>query len=201
MVTECLHRILIDRDIPGAFQFVKNTISDLLMNRMDLSLLVITKGLTKTGEDYEVKAAHVELAERMRKRDAATAPNVGDQVPYVIIKAAKGAKAYEKSEDPIYVLENNIPIDPQYYLENQISKPLLRIFEPILKNASRELLHGSHTRAISISTPSTGGIMKFAKKQLTCVGCKAVISGKDQTLCSHCKGREAELYCKTVANV
>ncbi|XP_021772557.1 DNA polymerase delta catalytic subunit-like [Chenopodium quinoa] len=201
LVNECLHKILIDRDVPGAVQFVKNTISDLLMNRLDLSLLVITKGLTKTGENYEVKAAHVELAERMRKRDAATAPNVGDRVPYVIVKAAKGAKAYEKSEDPIYVLENNIPIDPQYYLENQITKPILRIFEPILKNASRELLHGSHTRSISISTPSNSGIMKFAKKQLTCIGCKAVISGSNKTLCSHCKGREAELYCKTVANV
>nr|XP_023899562.1 DNA polymerase delta catalytic subunit isoform X2 [Quercus suber] len=171
LVTECLHKILIDRDIPGAVQYVKNTISDLLMNRMDLSLLVITKGLTKTGDDYEVKTAHVELAERMRKRDAATAPNVGDRVPYVIIKAAKGAK------------------------------PLLRIFEPILKNASRELLHGSHTRSISISTPSNSGIMRFAKKQLTCIGCKALISDKDRTLCSHCKGREAEFYCKTVVNV
>ncbi|KAL9158743.1 hypothetical protein ABFS82_08G088800 [Erythranthe guttata] len=201
LVTECLNKILIDRDVPAAVQYVKNTISDLLMNRMDLSLLVITKGLTKTGEDYEVKAAHVELAERMRKRDAATAPNVGDRVPYVIIKAAKGAKAYEKSEDPIYVLENNIPIDPNYYLENQISKPLLRIFEPILKNASKELLQGSHTRSISISTPSTGGIMKFAKKQRTCLGCKALISNSDHTLCSHCKGREAELYCKSVSNV
>ncbi|OAY64752.1 DNA polymerase delta catalytic subunit [Ananas comosus] len=200
LVTECLNKILIDRDVPGAVQYVKNTISDLLMNRMDLSLLVITKGLTKTGDDYAVKAAHVELAERMRKRDAATAPNVGDRVPYVIIKAAKGAKAYERSEDPIYVLENNIPIDPQYYLENQISKPLLRIFEPILKNASKELLHGSHTRAVSISTPSNSGIMKFAKKQLTCLGCKAVISNASQTLCSHCKGREAELYCKTSLN-
>ncbi|KAL0378216.1 UNVERIFIED_CONTAM: DNA polymerase delta catalytic subunit [Sesamum radiatum] len=201
LVTECLNKILIERDIPGAVQYVKNTIADLLMNRMDLSLLVITKGLTKTGDDYEVKAAHVELAERMRKRDAATAPNVGDRVPYVIIKAAKGAKAYERSEDPIYVLENNIPIDPHYYLENQISKPLLRIFEPILKNASKELLQGSHTRSISISTPSNSGIMKFAKKQLTCIGCKALISNSDHTLCSHCKGREAELYCKSVANV
>ncbi|KAJ7945210.1 DNA polymerase [Quillaja saponaria] len=201
LVTECLHKILIDRDIPGAVLYVKNTISDLLMNRMDLSLLVITKGLTKTGDDYEVKAAHVELAERMRKRDAATAPNVGDRVPYVIIKAAKGAKAYEKSEDPIYVLENNIPIDPQYYLENQISKPLLRIFEPILKNASKELLHGSHTRSISISTPSNSGIMKFAKKQLSCISCKAILSNTDRTLCSHCKGREAEFYCKTVSQV
>ncbi|KAF8011824.1 hypothetical protein BT93_I0077 [Corymbia citriodora subsp. variegata] len=201
LVTECLHKILIDRDIPEAVQYVKNTISDLLMNRVDLSLLVITKGLTKSGDDYDVKAAHVELAERMRKRDAATAPTVGDRVPYVIIKAAKGAKAYEKSEDPIYVLENNIPIDPQYYLENQISKPLLRIFEPILKNASKELLQGSHTRSISISTPSNSGIMKFAKKQLTCIGCKALISNANSTLCSHCKGREAELYCKTVFQV
>eukprot|EP01018_Ginkgo_biloba_P018764 Gb_15180 [translate_table: standard] len=222
LVTECLHKILIDRDVPGAVQYVKNTIADLLMNRLDLSLLVITKvfclrwqhppflflvtegdthaGLTKTGDDYAVKVAHVELAERMRKRDAATAPTVGDRVPYVIIKGAKGAKAYEKSEDPIYVLENNIPIDPQYYLENQLSKPLLRIFEPILKNASKELLHGSHTRAVSISTPSNSGIMKFAKKQLSCIGCKTPIGKEDQTLCSHCKGREAELYQKTVTN-
>ncbi|KAJ4751824.1 DNA polymerase [Rhynchospora pubera] len=201
LVTESLHKILIDRDVPGATQYVKNAISDLLMNRIDLSLLVITKGLTKTGDNYAVKAAHVELAERMRKRDAATAPNVGDRVPYVIINAAKGAKAYERSEDPIYVLENNIPIDPQYYLDNQISKPILRIFDPILPNARKELLQGSHTRALSKSTPSNSGIMKFAKKQLSCLGCKAVISGSNQTLCSHCKGREAELYCKTVGNV
>lgn len=73
-------------------QFVKNTISNLLMNKVDLSLLVITKGLTKTAEKYENKSAHSELAERMRKRDPATAPNVGDRVPYVIIKGAKGAR-------------------------------------------------------------------------------------------------------------
>ncbi|KAL5714576.1 DNA-directed DNA polymerase [Ranunculus cassubicifolius] len=201
LITECLHKILIDRDIPAAVQYVKNSISDLLMNRMDLSLLVITKGLTQEAKNYAVKAAHVELAERMRKRDKATAPAVGDRVPYVIIMAPKGAKAYEKSEDPIYVLENNIPIDAQYYLENQMKKPLLRIFEPILKNASQELLHGSHTRSVYIPTPSNTGIMKFAKKQLTCLGCKAVISNSEQTLCVHCKGREAELYCKSVASV
>jgi len=30
------------------------------------------------------------------------------------------------------VLENNLAIDTSYYLENQLTKPLLRIFEPIL---------------------------------------------------------------------
>ena len=36
------------------------------------------------------------------------------------------------------MLENNIPIDTQYYLENQLSKPLLRIFEPILGEKKAE---------------------------------------------------------------
>jgi DNA polymerase elongation subunit (family B) len=50
-----------------------------------------------------------------------------------------GAAAYEKSEDPLYVLENNIPIDTKYYLENQLSKPLMRIFEPILGEKASSL--------------------------------------------------------------
>ncbi|XP_027913140.1 DNA polymerase delta catalytic subunit-like isoform X1 [Vigna unguiculata] len=204
LVNDCLHKILIDRDIPGAVQYVKNAISDLYKNRMDLSQLVITKGLTKSGDDYKVKAAHVELAEKMRKRDAATAPNVGDRVPYVIIKGARGAKAYEKSEDPIYVLENDIPIDYQYYVDNQISKPILRIFEPILKNARSELLHGSHTESIFISssTPSNRGQSKLPfPKMLKCIGCKTVLGKDHHTVCSDCTERKAELYCKTVSQV
>lgn len=35
---------------------------------------------------------------RMKKRDAGSAPHLGDRVPYVIIKAAKGVAAYMKSE-------------------------------------------------------------------------------------------------------
>ena len=40
----------------------------------------------------------------MKKRDAASAPNVGDRVAYVIIRGTKGSKLYERSEDPIWVL-------------------------------------------------------------------------------------------------
>jgi DNA polymerase delta subunit 1 len=169
VVETCLQKILVARDVPGAVSYVQSTIADLLMNRMDLSLLVITKGLTQEVEDYDNKAAHVELARKMKARDPATAPAVGDRIPYVIVKAAKGVKAYEKSEDPIYALENNLPIDCQHYLEHYLSKPLLRIFEPILKNAERELLQGDHTRAISQPTPTAagGGIMRFAKVRCT----------------------------------
>ena len=34
----------------------------------------------------------------MRKRDAGSAPNLGDRVPYVIVAGAKGSAAYMKSE-------------------------------------------------------------------------------------------------------
>lgn len=60
----------------------------------------------------------MELAKRMAERDKATAPTVGDRVAYVMIKALKGSKGFEKSEDPLYVLQNNLPIDYEYYLNN-----------------------------------------------------------------------------------
>ncbi|MBN3294740.1 DPOD1 polymerase, partial [Polypterus senegalus] len=138
LINTCLQKILINKDPMGAVEHAKEVISDLLCNRIDISQLVITKELTRTADEYAGKQAHVELAERMRKRDAGSAPNLGDRVPYVIIKATKGVAAYMKSEDPIFVLENNIPIDTEYYLEQQLSKPLLRIFEPILGEAKAE---------------------------------------------------------------
>lgn len=57
----------------------------------------------------------------------------------MIIQGGKGAAAYEKSEDPLYVLDHNLPIDTKYYLNNQLANPLTRIFEPIMKNP-KELL-------------------------------------------------------------
>ncbi len=183
--------------------FVKDTISDLLQNKVDMSNLVITKALSKV--DYEGKQAHVALAERMKKRDAGSAPSLGDRVAYVIVKGASGSKNYEKSEDPIYVLENNIPIDTRYYLDNQLAKPLGRIFEPILgeKKAS-QLLTGEHTRSISVAAPTMGGLMKFAKKTQTCMGCKKPLTGKAEmagAVCENCRPRFGELYQKTLSKV
>ncbi len=57
------------------------------------------------------------------------------------LQAAKGAKAWEKAEDPIFALEHSLPIDCQHYLEHHLSQPLLRIFEPVMKNP-KELLSG-----------------------------------------------------------
>lgn len=203
--------LLIDRDASKALDYCKGVISDLLQNRIDLSLLVITKGLGKKTEsapkpgeapeggdqkkppaaaaagNYHAKQAHVELAERMRKRDEATAPTVGDRVAYVMIKAAKGSKGYEKSEDPLYVLQNGLPIDYQFYVEHQIKQPLLRIFEPVFSNAEEKLFHGEHTRNIFVpKMATTSGLGKFAVVKKTCLGCKNVLANNTDVLCERC---------------
>ncbi|KIL65558.1 hypothetical protein M378DRAFT_161875 [Amanita muscaria Koide BX008] len=202
VIETCLHKMLIDKDVKGAENYTKQTIADLLQNKIDMSQLVITKALTKA--EYTGKQAHTELAERMKQRDAGSAPALGDRVAYVIVKGIKGAAAYEKSEDPLYVLENNLPIDTRYYLENQLSKPLMRIFEPILGEKASSLLSGDHTRTIQIATPSVGGLMKFAVKTVTCLGCKTPLrnkSAQNGAVCNNCRPKISDLYQKQVANV
>ncbi|KAG2731467.1 hypothetical protein G9P44_005883 [Scheffersomyces stipitis] len=196
VITKVLEFILEDRDVEKAQRFVKQTIADLLQNRVDLSQLVITKAYAK--HDYAAKQAHVELAERMKKRDAGSAPTLGDRVAYVIIKGSGSDKNYEKSEDPLYVLENSLPIDVKYYLDNQLTKPLERIFNPILGDAkTKELLAGSHTRTIKMSAPKTGALMRFAKKSEVCVNCKTPLrSDNHGALCPNCirEGKGPTLY-------
>ncbi|KAL9117224.1 MAG: hypothetical protein Q9187_006241 [Circinaria calcarea] len=205
VIETVLRKILIDQDVQGAQDYVKETISDLLQNKIDMSKLVITKALSKDDTEYAGKQAHVELAKRMKKRDAGSAPALGDRVAYVIIKGAGGASNYERSEDPIFVLENNIPIDTKYYLENQLAKPLGRIFVPILgEKKAGQLLTGEHTRSISVAAPTLGGLMKFAKKTATCMGCKKPLVGKEESagaICANCQPRMGELYQKTLHKV
>nr|BCB92279.1 DNA polymerase delta catalytic subunit [Cyzicus gifuensis] len=202
LINTCLKKILMDRDPDGAVDFAKMTISSLLLNQLDISQLIITKELTKTDKEYAAKQAHVELSHKMRKRDAGTAPKLGDRVPYVIIAAAKGTPAYMKAEDPIFVLENNVPIDSNYYMENQLSKPLLRIFEPILgPKAESILLRGDHTRSRSMVTSKVGAMAAFTTRKVSCLGCKTPLNEPNASVCKHCSAKESEIYQREISSL
>ncbi|KAJ2565904.1 DNA-directed DNA polymerase delta [Coemansia sp. RSA 1822] len=198
VLNTCLTMLLIDRNVDGAVEYTKGVIADLLQNKIDLSMLVITKQLSKT--DYAGKQAHVELANRMRKRDPGSAPQLGDRVPYVIIKGTKNAKTYEKAEDPIYVLDNNLPIDANYYVEHQLVNPLTRIFEPILGSKVTSLFKGSHTRTIHVAAPTTGAMARFMVKTNTCLACKTPLNKEYQhkAVCRHCEDRLPEIYVRNM---
>mmetsp|Transcript_10148 Transcript_10148/g.17259 ORF Transcript_10148/g.17259 Transcript_10148/m.17259 type:complete len:197 (-) Transcript_10148:41-631(-) len=136
----------------------------------------------------------------MRKRDAGSAPNLGDRVPYVIVAGVKGAKGYEKAEDPLYALEHSIPLDTQYYLHHQLANPLLDIFTPILKNP-QSLLNGEHTRSIAIATPTHIGIGAFGVLQKRCLGCNCTLRKDRDSLCETCEAQEDLIYQQQLAKV
>ncbi|TGZ65787.1 hypothetical protein CRM22_005695 [Opisthorchis felineus] len=206
LIQACLERILINRDPNSAITFAQGVISDLLCNRIDISQLVISKELTKTDEEYAGKQAHVELAAKMRKRDAGSAPHLGDRVPYVITAVGgKNSATYMKAEDPLYVLEHNVPIDTKYYLENQLANPLLRIFEPILGEAKAKsvLLNGEHTRVKAVVHSKVGQLSAFTQKRATCVGCRTLLPNDkaEAALCKYCEPRASEIYQKEIAQL
>eukprot|EP00917_Polyrhabdina_sp_WS-2016_P024989 GHVP01053924.1.p1 GENE.GHVP01053924.1~~GHVP01053924.1.p1 ORF type:complete len:1002 (+),score=148.80 GHVP01053924.1:260-3007(+) len=183
LVAKSLNLLLIDRNVEGAKEYVKRTVSDILMNRIDMSSLVITKTYSKL--DYKVKQPHGELVKKLMDRDPKSCPGLGERVAFVVVHGKKNSPVYERTEDPLYVLQNNIPIDFDYYLENQIRKPIERIFEPILENPG-DLLKGEHTRGMSRSAPKNTVMSKFTVKKNKCLNCQSAMNEKG-ALCYSCK--------------
>ncbi|MCP9257910.1 DNA polymerase [Dirofilaria immitis] len=196
VLSTCLEKMLLDGDATSALEHAKKVISDLLCNRIDISELIITKELTRSSNAYAAKQAHVILAERMRERDAGSAPRLGDRVPYVIVAKGQKVPAYEKAEDPIYVLQNNIPIDTAYYLENQLAKPLARIFEPVLGDKAETILTtGVHTLVRTVVQSKKSGLSQFFQKTERCLSCKSSLpKGVSDATCMHCKPNEGKVY-------
>ena len=194
-----LRRILFERNVSSAVQYVQDKIGELLRGETDISQLVVSKSLSKAPEEYDNVGPHVALAMKMMKRDPGSAPVVGDRVAYVVIRGPQNSKVYERAEDPLYVLENSLSIDPQYYIEQQLKKPLLRVMGPILPSTDI-LFVGEHTRKIKISAPSVGGLSRFTVRTERCLGCKAALPASNpRPVCSHCASRTPEIYATQLA--
>jgi DNA polymerase delta subunit 1 len=102
----------------------------------------ITKYDDKLGRylSEDVNMAHVQVFNKMRQRKPGSEPQSGDRVQYLLTKTEDPkAKAYEKSEDPKYVEENNLPIDYHYYFVNKFLTPVCDLLEPLFDNAKQEI--------------------------------------------------------------
>jgi len=102
----------------------------------------ITKYDDKLGRylSEDVSMAHVQVFNKMRQRKPGSEPQSGDRVQYLLTKTEDSkAKAYEKSEDPKYVEENDLPIDYHYYFVNKFLTPVCDLLEPLFDNVKQEI--------------------------------------------------------------
>eukprot|EP00929_Paragymnodinium_shiwhaense_P022548 TRINITY_DN14374_c0_g1_i12.p1 TRINITY_DN14374_c0_g1~~TRINITY_DN14374_c0_g1_i12.p1 ORF type:complete len:654 (+),score=142.80 TRINITY_DN14374_c0_g1_i12:929-2890(+) len=193
VIQQSLDLLLKARSPADAESYVRETVSALRQGKVDMGQLVISKGLVRAGsEEYKSKLPHVELAEKLRKRSPATAPQIGDRVAYVYTVGAAGAPGYEKAEDPLYALQNGMQIDADYYFEHQLEAPLLRIFEPVLgkepgDNAAKKRLFGAGDRSRKVVISKNHGMAQFTRRRAKCVGCSALLPpGSEAALCDIC---------------
>lgn len=195
IISTSLNYILIEKNPDLAVEYIKTQIGHLLSGEIDISKLILTKQLAKL--EYKSKQPHASLAAKIAKRDPGAAPNVGDRVSYVIINDPNVRLASDRAEDPLYAMEKSLSLDTNYYLHNQISKPLLRIFEPVfgsMGKASKVLFKGDHMQPLQrqrhFNNPNWGPMSKFVVVQPSCMNCNAVLN-------SICKNSPNSVFCDT----
>lgn len=133
----CLELVLKEGKVDEAVDHVRSVV--VRLQNLDVSSdpgilqeLTLTRRYTKSSGSYKNKQPHIQLVEKIRERGGSV-PGVGDRVPFVIVQGKRGKKNKElfvnRAEDPVYVLEKNMLLDTEYYVEKQILPPVLRIFE------------------------------------------------------------------------
>lgn len=140
-----LNIILKEGDIQKAAKYMRTVIEDLSAGRIPLDKLTIIKGISRSLGSYKGVQPHVELAKKIGKRDPTKSVIVGERLGYVIVKGNQLIS--KRAEDPDYVKEKGLEIDPQYYIENQMLPPIERIFD-VCGVKKSELIEGSHQKKL-----------------------------------------------------
>jgi DNA polymerase I len=118
--------ILKKDDVKEAVRCFRCVVQDLVKRKIDMQKLVVTKTMTKQVKSYAGVQPHIELVKKIRGRDPAEAPGIGDRIGYVIVKGT--GLLSKRAEDPAYVVRNGLELDSGYYIENQLLPPVERIF-------------------------------------------------------------------------
>jgi len=121
--------ILKQHDVKEAVNYFRGIVKRLLDGEIDIEKLVITKSITKKPEAYAAIQPHVEVVKKLKQRNTMEMPGIGDRIGYVIVKGTQLLS--KRAEDPAYVKEKGIQLDPQYYIDNQLLPPLERIFDAL----------------------------------------------------------------------
>ena len=124
---------LLSGDIPNEKLILSQSLSD--SYKVGGNAVSIT-----SSQSANINQAHVQVVNKMRMRKPGSEPQSGDRVPYLLVDTGDPkAKAFEKSEDPKYVEENNLPVDYRYYFINKFLNPVCDLLDPLYENVREEI--------------------------------------------------------------
>ncbi|MEM5875152.1 MAG: DNA polymerase domain-containing protein [Candidatus Aenigmatarchaeota archaeon] len=150
VLSKVLELLLKEGNVEKTLEYVKDVISKLERNEVNIEDLVIVKSLTRDLNDYKGTQPHVELVKKLMKRSPEKVPAIGDRIGYVIVSGPDLVS--KRAEDPEYVIENKLKIDSKYYIENQILPPIERILEVVGISRQKLFSNGKQMLLSSIMT-------------------------------------------------
>jgi len=122
-----------EKNVSSALNFTHNCLQDVIDEKNPIDKLIITKSLRSEYKNPQ-QIAHFMLAKRIGERDPGNKPGPGDRIPFAYIKNEnKKALQCDKIENPKYIQENNLELDYNFYITNQIMKPLQQLFALVLE--------------------------------------------------------------------
>ncbi len=204
---ELLDVILTSSDRGPPKELAKERAIELLSGDIPNGKLILSQGLSDSykvnGEPVsitssridDINQAHVQVVRKMRERKPGSEPQSGDRVPYILTKTDNPkAKAFEKSEDPKYVEEHNIPVDYLYYFENKFLNPVCDLLDPLFDNVKQDIF-GEILEQHKPKKVKTGPALSTMKKEQLIEECKKLgldDSGKVAELRERIKGSRTE---------
>ena len=111
-------------NIMDSIAYLNNSLSSLIKGEVPTEKLEITKALRSNYKNPQ-QIAHRVLANRIGQRDPGNMPKPGDRMRFIHI-ATNNKKALQgdKIETPEYIKQANLRIDYDFYITNQLMKPI-----------------------------------------------------------------------------
>ena len=192
---ELLDVVLTSGDPGPPKELARERANELLSGEIPHDKLILSQSLSdsyKVGgksvsinspESIHINQAHVQVVNKMRQRKPGSEPQSGDRVPYLLTKTDNSkAKAFEKSEDPNYVEEHNIPVDYHYYFVNKFLNPVCDLLDPLFENTKQEIF-GDIIEQYKPPKKVTGPALSGMKKEQLIEECeKNNLSGEGTAL-------------------
>ena len=149
-------RHLMHEEYDAALNLVRDKLQEIIDDKLP------TKSYESSREFKDIvteDVVHKFVARKVAERDPGRAYVTSDRIPFLMVWKpnwdATDAKIFNLAEDPLYVEENNIPLNRPYYILRQIKNPITRIMELFFDNievlfhqaaaiCTNQLLHQKH---------------------------------------------------------
>jgi DNA polymerase delta subunit 1 len=141
-----------------AYLYLHGLVRDLIQRKLSFDKFIITTRVSK--EVYKTPTPHTELVKKIAIRDPGSEPKLGDRVKYVFVQRGIKCNACEMSEDPIYALKNDIPINIEYYLVKKFIPVIENRFSAVFTVEQLYSIFGGYMKLLSKKTKGERKIMK-----------------------------------------